>query len=128
AATPTGHNSGVTLEPAYIRFADFTFGAARDNFAMMPSLTYGAGHWASFANGANQIAYTHAFGGGLSATIALQDYTYTTAGAAREGNVLGGWNSNGAYYVYNSVPLTNPRLDWTQGWGEIGLAGAWARV
>src|SRR5690606_2358867 len=46
AATPTGHNSGVTLEAAYIRFAGFTFGAARDNFAMMPSLTYGAGHWA----------------------------------------------------------------------------------
>ncbi|MDB5595900.1 MAG: hypothetical protein JWM36_2861, partial [Hyphomicrobiales bacterium] len=59
AATPT-------LEAAYIRFAGFTFGAAKDNFSFMPSTFYGAGHWSSFANGAKQLAYTAVFGGGFS--------------------------------------------------------------
>ena len=34
------HAAGVTLEAAYVRFAGFTFGAARDNFANMPSVMY----------------------------------------------------------------------------------------
>ena len=49
-------STSSTLESAFIRFAGFTFGASRDNFSFMPSLTYGAGHWASFGNGANQLA------------------------------------------------------------------------
>ncbi|MDB5643200.1 MAG: hypothetical protein JWN07_2517, partial [Hyphomicrobiales bacterium] len=72
--------AGPTLEAAYIRFAGFTFGAARDNFSFMPSTFYGAGHWSSFANGAKQIAYTAVLGGGISATLAIQDATDTTAG------------------------------------------------
>ncbi|MDB5594211.1 MAG: hypothetical protein JWM36_1172, partial [Hyphomicrobiales bacterium] len=56
----------ATLEAAYIRFAGFTFGAAKDNFSFMPSTFYGAGHWSSFANGAKQLAYTAVFGGGFS--------------------------------------------------------------
>ena len=35
---PTTTAAGPTLEYAYVRFAGFTFGAARDNFAFMPSL------------------------------------------------------------------------------------------
>jgi hypothetical protein len=70
-------SASPTLEAAYIRFAGFTFGAARDNFAFMPSTFYGSGHWASFANGAKQIAYTAVLGGGLSATVAIQDLTDT---------------------------------------------------
>ncbi|MDB5509177.1 MAG: hypothetical protein JWL93_1646, partial [Hyphomicrobiales bacterium] len=67
-AGPSLSASGAspTLEAAYIRFAGFTFGAARDNFSFMPSTFYGAGHWSSFANGAKQLAYTAVLGGGLS--------------------------------------------------------------
>jgi hypothetical protein len=128
-AQALGHASGTTLESAFIRFAGFTFGASRDNFSTMPSLTYGAGHWASFANGAKQLAYTHVFGGGFSATLALQDHLDTTVGGATAPNVHLTANAGGnPYYVHNSIPQINARLDWQQGWGEINLTGAWARI
>jgi len=130
-ATGGGGGADSTLEAAYIRFAGFTFGAARDNFASMPSLTYGAGHWASFANGAKQIAYTYSFGGGFSATLALQDYEDTNNGAPRVSSFRNGITFGSpatSYYVYNSIPQINGRLDWEQGWGSVTLTGAWANL
>ena len=135
-ATAGGGTAGSTLEAAYIRFAGFTFGAARDNFAMMPSATYGGGHWGSFANGAKQLAYTFTFGGGFSATLALQDYEDTN-NAARNVAIIdgltgltaaGGAAPSGTYYVYNSVPQINGRLEWNQGWGSVTVAGAYANL
>ncbi len=120
-----GHGSSPVLESAFIRFAGFTFGAARDNFAFMPSLTYGAGHWASFGNGAKQLAYTHTFGGGLSVTVALQDHLDTT-NSSQNGTSLAA--AAAPYYVHNSLPQLNGRLDWAQGWGEISIAGAYANI
>ena len=117
AATPT-------LEAAFVRFAGFTFGASRDNFSYMPSLTYGAGHWSSFANGAKQLAYTHVFGGGFSATIALQDLL-DTQGAAFQ---VDGSAPGTPRYIYNSMPNLVGRLDFEQGWGNVMLAGALATV
>jgi hypothetical protein len=124
SATTDGPSTGTTLENAYIRFAGFTFGAARDNFAMMPSISYGAGHWGSFANGAKQIAYTATFGGGFSATIALQDHQDTSVeGADGTSNTTGF-----VRYVHNTIPQVNARLEWAQGWGTITVAGAVANV
>jgi hypothetical protein len=124
---PTTTSAGPTLEYAYVRFAGFTFGAARDNFAFMPSLVYGAGHWGSFANGAKQIAYTATLGGGFSATIALQDYADTAPAIAS-----GATDAKGAavnpYYVYNSVPQINGNIRIDQAWGSIQLAAAYANV
>lgn len=122
--TATATSAGVTLEAAFIRFAGFTFGASRDNFSMMPSLTYGAGHWASFGNGAKQIAYTHSFGGGFSATIAVQDLVDTQTNAG----VVDASVNGTARYVYNSLPNIVGRLDLEQGWGALSLAGAVAQV
>ncbi len=132
-------SASPTLEAAYIRFAGFTFGAARDNFAFMPSTFYGSGHWASFANGAKQIAYTAVLGGGFSATIAIQDASDTTGGARNVNaysipNLLvpGGFLVAGAtpagLYAYNQMPQLNGRLDWDQGWGSASIMGAVARV
>jgi len=115
-------STGSTLESAFIRFAGFTFGASRDNFSFMPSLTYGAGHWASFGSGANQLAYTHSFGGGFSATLALQDYRDTGGSSWSQDGASG--VATGAYYVHNSLPQVNARLDWQQGWGELSVMGA----
>jgi hypothetical protein len=121
AAWISSNKAAVTLETAYIRFAGFTFGAARDNFAFMPSLTYGAGHWASFANGAKQLAYTATFGGGVSATIALQDYNDTVA----NGKDSTGGAAN--YYRYTaSSPQVNATLNLNQGWGSMQVMGAFA--
>ncbi len=121
AAGPSSASASPTLEWAYIRFAGFTFGAARDNFVFMPSLLYGAGHWGSFANGAKQIAYTASFGGGFSATVAVQDYIDT-------GLAIADATGLSPYYVYNSVPqlVANMRLD--QSWGSFQLSGAYADV
>jgi len=115
------NKASVTLETAYIRFAGFTFGAARDNFAFMPSLTYGAGHWGSFANGAKQLAYTALFGGGVSATIALQDYHDTT------GNGKDSTGGAANYYRYTaSSPQVNANVRIDQSWGNLQVMGAFA--
>jgi hypothetical protein len=118
-ASSTG--AGSTLEYAYVRFAGFTFGASRDNYAFMPSLTYGAGHWGSFANGAKQLAYTATFGGGISATIALQDHLDTTVGGV---NGAGGT----VYNVYNTAPQVNANIRFDQSWGAIQVMGAYNDV
>jgi hypothetical protein len=140
-------SASPTLEAAYVRFAGFTFGAARDNFAFMPSTFYGSGHWASFANGAKQIAYTAVLGGGFSATIAIQDASDTTGGARNVSafsvfNPVAGTytqfatgvfgppaaNVTSGLYAYNQMPQINGRLDWDQGWGSASIMGAVGRV
>lgn len=137
AASSSG--AGATLEAAYIRFAGFTFGAARDNFSFMPSVFYGAGHWSSFANGAKQLAYTAVLGGGISATLAIQDRTDTTAGGANAFNTVTGgvadqYGSSATYTtalstqrpapVYNAMPQLNGRIDFDQSWGAVSVMGA----
>jgi hypothetical protein len=131
-------SASPTLEAAYIRFAGFTFGAAKDNFSFMPSTFYGAGHWSSFANGAKQLAYTAVFGGGFSATIAVQDAADTTAGGVTAGGyynplAVGGYTlgtgsaplgSLGAVYSYNNMPQINANLALDQGWGTAMVMGA----
>ena len=63
----------ITIESAMVQWAGFTFGVAPENYALMPSFIYNANPWAGFPNGMKQIAYTATFGGGYSATIALED-------------------------------------------------------
>ncbi len=65
--------TGITLESAMVQWAGFTFGVAPENYALMPSFIYNANPWTGFPNGMKQIAYTATFGGGISATIALED-------------------------------------------------------
>ena len=65
--------TGLTVESALVQWAGFTFGIAPENYAMMPSFMYHSNPWTGFPNGMKQIAYTATFGGGFSATIALED-------------------------------------------------------
>jgi len=120
-------SAGATLEAAYVRFSGFTFGAARDNFAFMPSRFYGAGHWGSFANGAKQIAYTAVLGGGISATVALQDPIDTTVGGYdytfRDGTAPGSLSTRLGSQTAR-LPQLNGRIDFDQNWGSVSLAGA----
>ena len=113
--------AGATLEAAYIRFAGFTFGNARDNFSFMPSIFYGAGYWPSFANGTNGISYTAVLGGGISATLALQDAAYTTL------KPLDGGASGDPFFRYSGLPQINARIDWDQKWGSVAVKGATLR-
>jgi hypothetical protein len=115
-------SSSASLEYAYVRFAGFTFGAARDNFMFMPPTAYAGGHWGSFALGAKQLAYTATLGGGVSATIALQNYLDTAT--TRSVNNL----PTGGYYAYNSAPQVNANIRVDQSWGVLQLVGAYADV
>ena len=121
AVTINSSAAGATLEAAYIRFAGFTFGNSRDNFAFMPSIFYGAGHWPSFANGTNNIAYTAVLGGGISATVALQDPAFTAL------KPVDGSAAGDPFYRYSGIPQVTVRLDWDQSWGNIAVKGATLR-
>ncbi len=70
-----GATTGISIESAMVQWAGFTFGVAPENYAMMPSQIYNANPWAGFPNGMKQIAYTASLGGGISATVALEDRT-----------------------------------------------------
>jgi hypothetical protein len=120
--TINSSGAGATLEAAYIRFAGFTFGNARDNFSFMPSIFYGSGHWASFANGSNGISYTAVLGGGVSVTLGFQDPAYT-AGKPLVDKITAVTSTN-VYASYRSIPQLNARLDWDQSWGSVALKGA----
>ncbi len=102
--------TGLTVESALVQWAGFTFGIAPENYAMMPSFMYHSNPWTGFPNGMKQIAYTATFGGGFSATIALED--------SKDMN-----NNQIAIDRFSTaaVVVGNIRLD--QGWGFAGLHG-----
>ena len=102
--------TGLTVESALVQWAGFTFGIAPENYAMMPSFMYHSNPWTGFPNGMKQIAYTATFGGGFSATLALED--------SKDMN-----NNQIAIDRFSTaaVVVGNIRLD--QGWGFAGLHG-----
>lgn len=104
-----GSTTGITLESAMVQWAGFTFGVAPENYAMMPSQFYNANPWTGFPNGMKQIAYTAQFGGGLTATVALEDRRDHSMQAAVEGPSTAG------------VLVGNVRLD--QSWGFAAIHG-----
>ena len=102
--------TGLTVESALVQWAGFTFGIAPENYAMMPSFMYHSNPWTGFPNGMKQIAYTATFGGGFSATIALED------SKDMNNNQIAIDRASTA-----AVLVGNVRLD--QGWGFAGLHG-----
>jgi len=116
-----------TLDAAYVRFAGFTFGRAASNFTTMAPLMYNTDYWGGFAAGIKQLAYTASFGGGFSASIALEDRQDMTSMVTA--NALG-TNSLQAFAVTATgtgpqrLPnlVGNLRVD--QAWGWAQLSGA----
>ena len=123
AAAPTGATQSATtttpiMEAAYMRWAGFTAGIARDNFQYMPVVLFtGNQHWASFTNGAKQLSYTHLFNGGLSATVAVQDPTDTAIAPV-------GISALSTVYSVSRTPQLNGRVDFDQSWGGVSVMGA----
>jgi hypothetical protein len=124
-ANPTGASQSATtttpiMEYAYIQFAGLTAGAARDNFQFMPSAVYSAQHWASFIINPKQVAYTATLGGGLSATIAVQDATDTAIAP------VDGVNATTTYYAPQNEKNLNlvGNVRWDQPWGTVQVMGA----
>jgi hypothetical protein len=107
----TGSATGIALESASVQWAGFTFGIAPENYAMMPSQAYNANPWTGFPNGMKQIAYTARMGGGLSATLAIEDRRDLS--------------SNGSSVIHTPSAgyalVGNIRLD--QSWGFAAIHG-----
>lgn len=117
-ATQSGTTTTPIMEAAYMRWAGFTAGVARDNFQYMPVVTYMDNqHWASFSNGAKQLAYTAVIGGGLSATVAIQDPTDTAIAPI-------GVTALSTVYSVNRTPQINGRIDFDQSWGGVAVMSA----
>ena len=142
--TATGLAYGATIpsqsawaEAAYIQFAGFTAGRAGENFAFMPPFTWTGQHfWAGYPVGVKQLAYTGTFGGGFSATIALEDkadFSYQNANAlVAPGIIFGdvttgpyafGTGNSGTLLYPNNYPnlIGNLRVD--QAWGSAQIMG-----
>ena len=109
-AVPTVSQANVTLERALVQWAGFTIGIAPENFADMPSIMYGSTLWAGYPNGMPQISYTAVLGGGLSATVALEDIK-----AGNYANEVTATPTNQIQYVAN--------IRYDQSWGFVKLNG-----
>ena len=109
-----------SIEAAYIRFAGFTFGQARQPYAFMSSWGYMSNWWTGWPNGVRQISYTHTFGGGLSATVSVQDANSNASGHGyNRATDAQAWDNNGPVYI--------AALNYDQSWGRLQAMGAWTR-
>jgi len=143
----SGQASSITLERALVQVAGFTFGRSTEIFSFMPAPNYISYGWSSFPSGVNQLAYTAVLGGGLSATVGLQDRSqmaqgttpgslFTAYTSASPNNYAGGVLGSAALSSANSSALIsvangpnvmpalagNIRLD--QAWGSAQVMGA----
>jgi Porin subfamily len=108
---PATSQANLTMEKAFIRFAGITAGVAPENYGMMPSFNYNGNPWTGYPNGMPQLAYTATFGGGWSATLALEDVK-----AGNYAQIVADTPSTQISYVGNI------RLDQTWGFAAIHAA------
>jgi hypothetical protein len=123
-------NSAVTtvrLDRGFVQFGGLTAGRALSFYDFYLGDTF-AQNWGDVGPNApvNLIAYTFAFGNGVSATLSVEDpttqgYLSTTAGATAHDDRRGGFTF--AYGGLN-VPDIIGVLNVTQAWGSAQLSGA----
>ena len=112
-SSTNGSNSAFNLDNAYIQWGGLTAGRLGSNFDIFTGQTFMGvvtRNWSDTT--LNQIAYTAAFGNGLSATVALEDRS------SREGGDYGG----------TRAPDLVAALGISQGWGSAQLSGALHQV
>ena len=126
-----GPKGNISASPqvyaAYIRFAGFTAGRARGNFYFMPSRMLEPQYYSSSSTGEVQLAYTAVLGGGVSATLALEDHTDFGYETRFSGLNVGGTGypvSATAEAINRSVAVIgNVRID--KGWGKAQIMAAY---
>ncbi|ASP32163.1 porin [Labrenzia sp. VG12] len=112
ASNSNGTNS-VNLDNAYIQWGGLTAGRLGSNFDIFTGQTFMGVVTRDWSDSTlNQLAYTAAFGNGLSATIALEDRS------GRESGSYGG----------TRAPDLVAALGISQGWGSAQLSGALHQV
>ncbi|MDF2118818.1 porin [Roseiarcaceae bacterium H3SJ34-1] len=114
--------TGATIEAAYIRFAGFTIGDAASNFTFLPTANnFHSIYSAQFTTGIRQFAYTATFGGGFSATVALENRG--DASTTQTANALGfnPWSATASTATVSGpqrLPALVGNLRVDQGWGS----------
>jgi hypothetical protein len=125
--------SSLYASRAFIQFAGFTAGRYRSFFDMFNISTYnyiyGQTSGETSANGIFGLAYTWQFGGGLSATVALEDGGASSGGRGRLTSDLDSTPFRLATALITDNkgqatldPVLNVRLD--QAWGFVGVSAA----
>ncbi len=116
------------VERAYIRFAGFTAGRSSEITAFMPSNALGfGGHWASYSNGVAQLAYTAVLGGGLSATVGIEDpsdFSNVAVGQNGIGGAYAAASQTTSGYRMSKLPVIAGNVTFEQGWGSVGVAAS----
>jgi len=108
-SSTNGDNSSFNLDNAYIQWGGLTAGRLGSNFDIFTGQAFMGVVTRDWSDSTlNQIAYTAAFGNGLSATIALEDRS------SRESGTYGG----------TRAPDLVAALGISQGWGSAQLSGA----
>jgi len=122
--------SAAAIDAAFVQFAGFTFGQGAQPFSFMSSWTYMSNYWTGWPSGVRQLSYTAVLGGGLSATVSVQDgesYGYTTTTGAVVSStgtatatkaVTQSWSDNGPIYVGS--------VRWDQSWGSVQGMGSYS--
>jgi len=117
-----GDNSDFDLDNAYIQWGGLTAGRLTSNFDIFTGQAFIGvvdRDWSDVT--VNQIAYTAAFGNGLSATIALEDRSSReVTGSAAGGGVVN--------YGGTRMPDVVAALGVSQGWGSAQLSGVLHQV
>lgn len=118
------NNTGVEIRDAYVQLGGFTFGRTGSFSDHWTGENWGSQIGQGLDDRATVLAYTAAFGNGLSATIALEDgltrrlTLANSLGADTTTNVYGG----------HRVPNFVANLLVSQGWGSAQLSGVLTQV
>jgi hypothetical protein len=124
---PASAPASPTIEAAYIRFAGFTIGDAASNFTFLPPYQTHSMFSPGFPNGIRQLAYTATFGGGFSATIALEnrgDQSNTLTANSLGFTPAGLVGATATTVGPQRLPALVGNLRVDQGWGSAMLSGA----
>ncbi len=136
---PGASNSGgttdanVTLDWAYIQFAGVTAGRLEysffdfspiGDFGFLDATVNGRG---AYHQSINALAYTASLGGGVTATLAIEDNTERTVGVSTYTPYAPGFGGFAPASLQDggqTIPDVVGRLEWTQSWGTAVLIGA----
>jgi len=124
-----GGDAQARIDAGFINWAGFTIGRAPSFYDFVGGQPFGTSFF-NDVNPVNLVAYTANFGGGFTASIALEDALQTRTGASSTaaqtffvGNAAG---TNTAAYTYGAQRMpdvvANIRVD--QAWGSAMLSGA----
>ena len=123
--TTAFNNTGVEIWDAYVQLGGFTFGRTGSFSDHWTGENWGSQIGQGLDDRATVLAYTAAFGNGLSATIALED------GLTRRLNLVnqtGLGTANVDVYGGHRIPNFVANLLVSQGWGSAQLSGVVTQV